>query len=495
MPKKFLQPLHISVFIALFFGASLSVAKDKPNILFIFADDHSYETVHAHGCEDIHTPHLDTLAESGVSFYNAYNMGGWNGAICVASRTMMQTGRFIWRAHQVDSKEKLQQLAEKGQTWPQLMEAAGYETYMTGKWHVKIPSADLYQNAIHERPGMPNQTPEGYLRPIEGELDKWSPYDQSFEGFWQGGKHWSEVVADDAELFLDKAADSEKPFFMFLAFNAPHDPRQAPKRFVDLYPQEEMEVPINYLRKYPHMKEMGMLSWRNSDGKISILRDENLAPMPRTEYSIRVNRQEYYAIISHMDEQIGRIIAKLKETGKMDNTYIFFSADHGLSCGNHGLLGKQNMYEHSVKVPFMVVGPDVPKGEGRDGFVHVQDVMATALDLGGIEKPDYVEFSSVMPLIKDRKQESHLKDTLYFAYEMEFQRMVRVGDYKLVLYPQGHVLRLFNVKKDPAEMHDLVGDPAQWPRIKKMFQILLKLQDEMEDGLDLKPYYPQLVSK
>ncbi len=233
-------------------GVLILNANYKPNILFIFADDQSYETVHAHGNEAISTPNLDTLAKTGVSFHNAYNMGGWNGAICVASRTMMQTGRFIWRAHQVDSRAKLKELAEKGQTWPQLMEAAGYETYMTCKWHVKVPSAEIYQNAVHERPGMPKDTREGYQRPVEGDIDKWSPYDQSVGGFWEGGKHWSEVVADDAETFLDKAAGSEKPFFMFLAFNAPHDPRQAPKRFVDMYPQEEMEVPVNYMRSYPY---------------------------------------------------------------------------------------------------------------------------------------------------------------------------------------------------------------------------------------------------
>jgi arylsulfatase A-like enzyme len=388
----------------------------------------------------------------------------------------------------------MKELAGKEQTWPQLMESAGYDTYYSGKWHVRIPSADIYQNAIHERPGMPNQTPEGYQRPIEGEQDKWSPYERSFEGFWKGGKHWSEVLADDAEAFLDKAEDSEKPFFMMLAFNAPHDPRQAPKRFVDMYPQEEMEVPVNYMRSYPYKHEIGVYGNKKKDGTWAMQRDENLAPHPRTEYSVRVNRSEYYAIISHMDEQIGRILAKLKETGEMENTYIFFTADHGLSCGNHGLLGKQNMYEHSVKVPFLVVGPDVPKGESRDAFIHLQDVMATSLDLAGVEKPDYVEFSSLLPLIEDAKKESHLGDTMYFAYEMKLQRMVREGDYKLIVYPQAHRVRLFNVAEDPHEMNDLAGDSSQWPRIRTMFETLLNLQEQMEDGLDLKPYFPELAA-
>ncbi|MCB1123199.1 MAG: sulfatase-like hydrolase/transferase [Verrucomicrobiae bacterium] len=453
----------------------------------------SYETLHAHGCEAISTPNLDTLAESGVSFMNAYNMGGWNGAICVASRTMMQTGRFIWRAYQVDDRESLAGLAAEGKTWPQLMKTAGYETYYSGKWHVKIPSAKIYDHSVHERPGMPNQTDEGYQRPVEGEQDKWSPYERSFEGFWKGGKHWSEVLADDADAFLDLTAKSEKPFFMMLAFNAPHDPRQSPKRFVDMYPQQEMEVPVNYMRSYPFKHEMGAYGKQRPDGTWAMQRDENLAPHPRTEYSVRINRSEYFAIISHMDEQIGRILAKLEATGQKDNTYIFFTADHGLACGNHGLLGKQNMYEHSIKVPFLVAGPDIPKGEHRDAMIHLQDVMATSLDLAGVAKPDYVEFSSLLPLIKDSKREGHLGNQLYTAFEMDLQRMMRVGDYKLIVYPQAYSVLLYNVADDPHEMVNLAGDPSQWPRIKEMFAQLVKRQAEMEDALDLRPYFPQFL--
>ena len=143
-------------------------ASEKPNFLFIFADDQSYQTIAAHGNNEVKTPNLDLLADSGVSFMNAYNMGGWNGAICVASRTMMNTGRMIWRAHAVE--QNLKDLAEKGQSWAQLLEAEGYETYMTGKWHVKIDPAEFYNHVAHERPGMPNQTPQGYNRPIEGQV-------------------------------------------------------------------------------------------------------------------------------------------------------------------------------------------------------------------------------------------------------------------------------------------------------------------------------------
>jgi arylsulfatase A-like enzyme len=261
-----------------------------------------------------------------------------------------------------------------------------------------------------------------------------------------------------------------------------------------MYPLEDIEVPEDFLRSYPYKKEIGAYGTQRPDGSWAMQRDENLAPHPRTEYSVKVNRQEYYAIISHMDEQIGRILAKLKAIGEMDNTYIFFTADHGLSCGHHGLLGKQNMYEVSLKVPFMVVGPDIPKGESRDANIYLQDVMATSLDIAGVKKPDYVEFSSLLPLIEDPKKEGPLGDTVYFAYEMDLQRMIKVGDYKLFVYPQANLVRLFNLADDPYEMNDLAGDVAQWPRIRKMFHTLLQKQVEMEDGLDLKTYFPQLVS-
>ena len=257
---------------------------------------------------------------------STYNMGGWNGAVCVASRTMLNTGRFIWTAN--DLAKKLKTEKANGRLWSEQMRSNGYETFFTGKWHVKIKPTEIFDHVSHVRAGMPKQTPEGYNRPIEGETDKWSPSDPKHGGFWEGGKHWSEVVADDTIEYLDIASKNDKPFFMYIAFNAPHDPRQAPKQFVDMYPSDQVEVPANFLAEYPYKEAMGA-------GKK--LRDERLAPFPRTHHSVQVNRQEYYAIITHMDEQIGRILEKLKKTGQADNTYIVFTADHGLSCGHHGL--------------------------------------------------------------------------------------------------------------------------------------------------------------
>ncbi|MFT7631589.1 MAG: arylsulfatase A-like enzyme, partial [Mariniblastus sp.] len=332
------------------------------------------------------------------------------------------------------------------------------------------------------RGGMPNQTPEGYNRPVEGQAEQWSPFDKSKGGFWKGGKHWSEVVADDAIGFLETAKQSEKPFFMYIAFNAPHDPRQSPQEYVDKYPLDNISMPINFLPEYPY---------KDAIGNSKKLRDEKLAPFPRTEYSVKVNRQEYYAIITHMDHQIGRILDQLEKSGQSDNTYVFFSADHGLAVGHHGLIGKQNMFEHSVRVPFFVKGPGVPQGARIDSRIYVQDVMATSLQIAGIEKPDYVQFKSLLPLIKGETKSQY--DSTYGGY-LALQRMVIKDDMKLIVYPTIKKTLLYDLKNDPYEMHDLGESPENADTIKALFTELLKLQKETGDKLDLKQQFSDLLN-
>ncbi len=448
---------------------------DQPNFLFIFADDQCYDTIRELGNEEIETPHLDRLVKDGTTFTHTYNMGSWSGAVCVASRTMLNTGRFIWRANRAN----LNQMQNDGQMWSQRLGSAGYDTYFTGKWHVKASTEKIFDISRHVRPGMPKQTQEGYNRPIDGQPDPWSPYDPKFGGFWEDGTHWSEIVADDATDYLNVAAGIDAPFFMYVAFNAPHDPRQSPKSFVDRYPLSKIAMPVNFVPEYPFNEAM-----KSGRG----LRDEKLAPFPRTENAVKVNRQEYYAIITHMDREIGRILDGLEASGKVDDTYVFFSADHGLAVGQHGLMGKQNMFDHSLRVPLIVKGPGVSKGARNDERVYLQDIMATTLDLAGIEKPEDVEFRSLMPVLEGKAKGY---EAVYGAY-LDGQRAVIEGDWKLVLYPKVPVALLFDLKKDPHETTDLAEDPENLPIVKRLFSRLLTLQAEMEDELKLDAVYPQL---
>ena len=451
-------------------------APDKPNVLFLFADDQTYECIRALGYDEIETPNLDRLIRGGVTFTHAYNQGSWSGAVCNASRCMLNTGRFLWHAQKVYRTAENERVA--GRFWSEHMKRAGYQTYMTGKWHVRANARKAFDVVADVRGGMPNQTRQGYNRPLEGVEDPWKPWDKKFGGYWKGGKHWSEVVGDHAVDFLGRAAKSDKPFFMYIAFNAPHDPRQSPKSYVEKYPLDKVKVPANFLPEYPYKDKIGC-------GKG--LRDEKLAPFPRTRYAVKVNRQEYYAIITHMDAQVGRILAALEKSGKMDNTYVFFSADHGLAVGQHGLMGKQNLFDHSVRVPLMVNGPGIPAGRKNDTPVYLQDIMPTTLELAGARKPDHVQFNSLMPLIDGRRKTTY--DAIYGGY-LKSQRMITAGGYKLLLYPNYKKVLLFNLKEDPLEMTDLAERPEHKPLIRKLIARLAGLQKETGDTLDLKEFYP-----
>jgi len=440
-------------------------AEDKPNIMFIFADDQTYESIGAYGLTEVKTPNLDRLVDRGVSFTRTYNMGAWGGAVCVASRAMLNTGAFVNRA---------QKMTKTVPQWAELMQGGGYTTYMTGKWHVPgvQPKFDVVKDV---RGGMPNQTKQRYDRTFKEEAydSEWLPWDPQYGGFWKGGTHWTQVVADNTLEFFEQVKQDDKPFFMYLAFNAPHDPRQAPKEYVDLYPLDSIQVPENYLPEYPYANAIC--------GKK--LRDEKLMPYPRTEYAVKRNRQEYYAAVTYMDHHIGRMLDALEASGKADNTYIIFTADHGLSVGHHGLVGKQSMYEHSMRPPLIVVGPGIEAQSNIDAPIYLQDAMATALDWGGVEKPQHVEFNSLMPLIRGEKKVQY--DRIYGKYT-DTQRMIIKDDWKLIFYPTAEKkMRLFHLNKDPYEMNDQIDNPEYAAVVKSLRAEFVELQQEMGDTLDV----------
>jgi len=483
MMKKIVDRIFMLYFILFIFLMACDRQNDKnnpPNILFIIADDQTYSGINSNGNDEVITPNLDRLSESGVTFTHAYNMGAWNGAVCVASRAMLNSGRFIWRAKEL-SDGSYSGFKEQDFMWSQLMASKGYDTYMTGKWHVGVPADSVFMVTGHVRAGMPGTVPEAYNRPLSENDTTWLPWHKKWGGYCEGGKHWSEVVADEAIGFIDSSLTRSNPFFMYIAFNAPHDPRQSPKGFIEMYPLENISLPVSFIEEYPFKDAMGCPA---------TLRDEMLAPFPRTPYSVQIHIQEYYAIITHMDQQIGRIIKHLKASGQDKNTYILFSADHGLGCGKHGLLGKQNMYDHSIRVPLIIVGPDIPENEKRQMQVYLQDLMATTLDIAGIARPEYVDFISLIPLIKDNAADSPYQE-IYGAY-IDLQRMIRTEEYKLILYPGVPVYRLFDMKNDPHEINDLAADSGYHDLIKQLAVRLKKQQEYMDDTLDLGRYFPEL---
>jgi arylsulfatase A-like enzyme len=483
-------------------GSLFAVAK-KPNFLFIIADDQAPRSIGGVNNPEIKTPNLDRLAKLGMTFSHCFNQGSWSGAVCVASRTMLITGQSVFKAPA--NKAYLDKWANaKGpiavkestevKLWPEVFREAGYDTFLTGKWHNNHHSAlkgfsqaKAIAKGMYETLDPSGSKKPGYDRPTP-ENNHWNAWDRKFTGHWapfvrdivtKNGskevgneytvhKHSSVLFADNAVDFLGKKKDSDKPFFMYVAFNAPHDPRQAPKKFVDMYPYKDIAIPENYLPEHPF-----------DNGAIKI-RDEALAPFPRTKKIVQVHRAEYYAIITHMDKEIGRILKALKKSGQAENTYVIFTADHGLSVGQHGLMGKQNPYEHSIRMPFMITGPGITKGSTVKNKIYMQSVYPTTCELAGLKVPETVDYPSVAPLVKGEKKGG--EEVIFNAY-IETQRLVRTDRYKLVHYPKIGRNQLFDLKEDPFETKDLIDDPKLEKVKKRLLVTLRNKRRELGDGM------------
>jgi len=457
---------------------ALAGSPARPNFLFIIADDWMYRTIAAINNPEVYTPNIDRLVGSGCHFTHCFHQGSWTGAVCVASRTMLNTGLTAFHANRFD----MANTASDKPAWGQTLREAGYDTFITGKWHL---DATTLQRSFSEQgpvaPGFLPSTPAEYNRPAPG--NSWDPADRSLLGHWQPKGLWvgrkDNTIQHSSEMYADAAIDHlthtvpgrQTPFFMYVAFNAPHDPRQAPQEYLDRYPVEKIVLPPNYVPQHPF------------DQGASRDRDELLAPFPRTEHDVQVHRREYYAIISHMDAQIGRILAALKASGKANNTYVILTADHGLACGEHGLMGKQNAYECSMRMPLIMAGPGIRPGSRVDEMVYQHCMYATTCELAGVPVPPHVEFPSLAPMLRTQ-QPKPLYDAM-FGWLNTVQRSIRTRQHKLIFYPQIRRFQVFDLDKDPWEMHDLVADPAYTQVKADLIARLKQMQRELGDPMDI----------
>jgi arylsulfatase A-like enzyme len=449
--------------------------KTRPNILILFTDDQRFDTIHALGYEHIETPNMDRLVEEGTAFSRAYIMGGSSPAVCMPSRAMLMTGRTLYH------------LEAQGQSIPdahvmmgEAFQRAGYATWGTGKWHNGTPAyarsftsgAEIFFGGMDDHWNVP-----------ACDFDPSGCYDNA-QPFIRGphssnavrmrhcdhiapGKHSSELFGEAAIKFLAQDRD-DAPFLMYVSFMAPHDPRTMPEAFLRMYDPEDVELPPNYKPEHPF-----------DNGELRI-RDELLADFPRTPAEVRRHNAEYYAMISHLDAQIGRILDVLDEKGLADETIVVLAGDNGLATGRHGLMGKQNMYDHSVHVPLVMRGPGVPQGEVRDAQCYLLDVYPTLCDLVGVPIPETVEGESLAPILNDGGATG--RETLLFAYR-GFQRAVQDGRYKLIEYVVDgtRTTQLFDLQEDPWELSNLAEDPAYAEVKARLREALQQWRTQLDD--------------
>lgn len=445
-------------------------AEDKPNILFLFTDDQRFDTIHALGNERIKTPNIDRLVKSGTSFSNAHNMGGTCMAVCTPSRAALFSGRTLWNLETQGDWDFA--IPPKFKTMAEALREGDYTTFTSGKNDPAFGKNDHFLRSfeagdnIYYRGGHrgQNQTPV-YPYPADGILKRENKKKSD-------GTFNADLFADACISYLEersKAEGERKPFFAYISFMTPHDPLNCPDEYMEMYSADDMKLPDNYMAEHPF------------DAGVHHIRDEKLMKRPLTEDGMRDRLAKYYALVTHTDVQIGRILEALDKSGEADNTIIVFSSDNGLALGSHGLMGKQNVYQHAVKLPLIISGPGIPKGETRDQLCYIYDIFPTLCDLSGIKIPETVQYKSLKPIIDDGKAKHH--DSLYFSF-MQWQRAVRDERYKLIEYSvdgKSHT-QLFDLKEDPAEMNNLADREDMEPKLERMRELLLSEKEAYNDG-------------
>jgi arylsulfatase A-like enzyme len=427
-------------------------AAPTPNVVFIFADDQRADTIAALGNPVIKTPNLDRLVKRGVAFNRAYMQGGNQGATCVPSRAMLLSGRSL---AQIDEK------LLKHQTWPNAFGAAGYVTFAAGKWHNGPPSIPLsFQQAKALFVGgmaNPLKAPTSDMLPT-GKLTppKISP------------KHLCEEATDETLAFL-KSQDGKQPFFSYLAFDGPHDPHIVPEGFPIDYAPASIPLPPNFLPQHPF------------DNGEMVIRDEQLMKWPRPEADVKTMLAEYYRYVSFLDVQVGRVLDAVDASPYAANTIIVYAADSGVARGSHGLIGKQNLYEHSMRVPLIVAGPGIAADQRSEALCYLFDVLPTLGKLCGVATPSGSNGREFAAVLKDPSQSA--RPFLMFGYK-SIQKALSDGRWKLIRYPHVDRTQLFDLQSDPFETKDLSALPEHAVRIKAMLE---KLAAEMKADGDNDP--------
>lgn len=422
---------------ALLFPVLAYADTDKPNVLFLLADDMRADTIHALSQAPVDTPNLDRLAARGMAFSNAHIMGAHNAAVCMPSRAMLLTGQPL-RAFDRNAGT----IPKTQAIWLEQLRGAGYDTFITGKWHQDKASlnrafgsgAGIFFGGMHDPFNIPLQEydPTGGYAPGRARV---AP-----------GQHATNLLADTAITFLE-GRSTDQPFVAYVSFTLPHDPRNAPAEYHQRYAAQAPPLPENFLPEHPF-----------DNGELKI-RDELLAAFPRSPEEVRRHLADYYATITHLDAQVGRILDSLEAAGLARKTLVVFTADNGLAIGSHGLMGKQNLYEHSVRVPLLIAGPGISAGTRSDALLYLNDLSPTLLECCGITASPHPFAQSFAPVLRGERS-SH-RELLVHAYK-DNQRAIRRGDWKLITYEVAGVrqVQLFHLGRDPGETHNLASEPG-----------------------------------
>jgi choline-sulfatase len=467
-----------SLLLLLALGVTLIRAEaiKRPNILFILVDDQSPMDLRLYNpASTLETPNLDRLAKRGVVLESAYHMGSSSGAVCVPSRHMIMSGRSVWHLPVSPWASRLSPPQLEQNSIPAVFNRGGYQTMRTCKMGNSYEAA----NKLFE---------------VRRDATK-------REGTAEGGSAWH---ADQVLEYLrgrQQGQSAEKPFLIYFGFSHPHDTRDGTPELLAKYGasnhaqrdqvpslhSKQPPLPANHLSRHP---------FDNTDMKVRDEIEVSGVWGRRDEASIRNEIGRQYACSENIDIQIGRVLAQLEAMGELHNTLIFYTSDHGISIGRHGLMGKQNLYEHTWRVPFIAAGPGIAQGKRLPGNIYLMDLLATFCDYAQIKAPETSEGISFRSVLEDRKPA--LREVIYGAYSggaKPGMRSIRQGNWKLIEYESmdgaNRHSQLFDLAQNPDELLDehhkggmqrnLANDPAHAETLKRLRALLLAEMRRLDD--------------
>jgi arylsulfatase A-like enzyme len=467
---------------------------DRPNIIYIMSDDHASHAMSCYGSKINKTPNLDRIANGGMHFTNSF----CTNSICAPCRAVVLTGKYSHINGKIDNSRKAFDGTQ--QTFPKLLQKAGYQTAMIGKWHLRSdPTGFDYWNVL---PG------QGlYYNPVMiemGERKKYTGY-------------VTDIITDHALKWL-KERDPNKPFCLIYHHKAPHRNWQPGPKYLSMYDDVTMPEADNLFDDYANRgraaKEQDMtIAKTMNDSDLKLTAPRNLNPEqkklwdteydPKNEAFRKANLQgkdlvrwkyqryikDYLRCIASVDDNVGRVLDYLDESGLAKNTIVVYTSDQGFYLGDHGWFDKRFMYEESLRMPLVVCYPkEIKPGSVSDDIVLNLDFAATFLDYAGVPIPDDIQGESMRAVLRGKTPKNWRTSMYYHYYEypavhsVKRHYGVRTQRYKLIhFYNDIDEWELYDLKKDPREMRSVYNDPAYADIVTELKAELKRLRRKYKD--------------
>ena len=469
-----------------------SLANAVPNIVFIFSDDHSKNAISCYGNTDIQTPGLDRLAKEGMRFEHALTPNSF----CTPARAIVLTGKY---SHKNGVTHLNRPFDGSQQTFPKLLQAAGYETALFGKWHLLTQPTGFDHFCVMKMQGMAFD-PRVYEP--QHEWIAWGPDTRktSREGGRDLKGYNNDVLTDEALKWMGKQQGQKgaKPFCLLIHPKPPHEPYSPPKKYEDFL--EDVVIPEpptlfdDYKGRAPEAIADKMTSNRillKSKYRNMVKVDKRLQEMSEREllsHLYQIYIKGYYRLVKSVDDNVAKVLDYLDESGLAENTLVIYSSDQGFSLGEHGFYNKQWMYEASLHQPLLIRYPGVIiPGSVHNSMVSHVDIAPTLLDFVGQPIPADLQGFSLKPILEGRAEK--VRDASYYHFYEHSKGLpemigVRTDTHKLIHYPglpETHQWELFDLERDAEEMNNLYHSPERKELIQDLKQHLQKLIKDLED--------------